>query len=317
MKVVVIGAAGGTGQALSLLLKTQLPPGSDLSLYDIMPVTKGIAVDLSHIPSAVTVKGYFGDSLPTALEGADIVLITAGVARKPGMDRSDLFNINAGIIYDLVKQVGRNCPKACLGIITNPVNTLVPIAANVLKKLGVYDPRKLFGITTLDVIRASFFVGSLKNEDSSKITVPVIGGHSGITILPLLSQVNGISFSDQEVEQLTSRIQNAGNDVVEAKAGDGAATLSMGYAALKFTMSLVDGLQGKPNKVEYAFVAGNTAYAPYFSQPVLLGREGVKEYLDVGPLSTFEQQAVEKLSGVLKLEIELGEQFFKERTSTS
>ena len=61
MKVAVLGAAGGIGQALALLLKTQLPSGSELSLYDIAPVTPGVAVDLSHIPTAVKIKGFSGE----------------------------------------------------------------------------------------------------------------------------------------------------------------------------------------------------------------------------------------------------------------
>ncbi|BFO07868.1 hypothetical protein GGER_03780 [Serratia rubidaea] len=134
MKVAVLGAAGGIGQALALLLKTQLPAGSELSLYDIAPVTPGVAVDLSHIPTAVSIKGFSGEDAKPALQGADVVLISAGVARKPGMDRSDLFNVNAGIVRNLIEQVAATCPKACIGIITNPVNTTVAIAAEVLKK---------------------------------------------------------------------------------------------------------------------------------------------------------------------------------------
>lgn len=134
MKVAVLGAAGGIGQALALLLKTQLPSGSELSLYDIAPVTPGVAVDLSHIPTDVKIKGFSGEDATPALEGADVVLISAGVARKPGMDRSDLFNVNAGIVKNLVQQIAKTCPQACIGIITNPVNTTVAIAAEVLKK---------------------------------------------------------------------------------------------------------------------------------------------------------------------------------------
>ena len=71
MKVTVLGAAGGIGQALALLLKTQLPANSELSLYDIAPVTPGVAVDLSHIPTAVEVKGFSGEDAKPALQGAD------------------------------------------------------------------------------------------------------------------------------------------------------------------------------------------------------------------------------------------------------
>ena len=63
MKVSVLGAAGGIGQALGLLLKTQLPSGTELSLYDIAPVTPGVAADLSHIPTAVKVSGFAGEDL--------------------------------------------------------------------------------------------------------------------------------------------------------------------------------------------------------------------------------------------------------------
>ncbi|WP_145480460.1 malate dehydrogenase [Yersinia similis] len=309
MKVAVLGAAGGIGQALALLLKTQLPSGSDLSLYDIAPVTPGVAVDLSHIPTAVNIKGFSGEDAIPALQGADIVLISAGVARKPGMDRSDLFNVNAGIVRNLVEQIARTCPNALIGIITNPVNTTVAIAAEVLKKAGVYDKNKLFGITTLDAIRSNTFVAELKGKHPQDIEVPVIGGHSGVTILPLLSQIPGVSFTEQEVADLTKRIQNAGTEVVEAKAGGGSATLSMGQAAARFGLSLVRALQGESNVVECSYVEGDGKYARFFAQPILLGKNGVAERKDIGKLSAFEQQALENMLDVLHKDIELGEKF--------
>lgn len=309
MKVAVLGAAGGIGQALALLLKTQLPSGSELSLYDIAPVTPGVAVDLSHIPTAVKIEGFAGEDATPALKGADVVLISAGVARKPGMDRSDLFNVNAGIVKNLVNQVAKTCPQACIGIITNPVNTTVAIAAEVLKNAGVYDKNKLFGVTTLDIIRSNTFVAELKGKQPSEVEVPVIGGHSGVTILPLLSQIPGVSFSEQEVADLTKRIQNAGTEVVEAKAGGGSATLSMGQAAARFGLSLVRALQGEQGIVECAYVEGDGEHARFFSQPLLLGKNGVAERQPIGTLSAFEQQAMEGMLETLKKDIQLGEEF--------
>ena len=227
-KVALLGAAGGIGQSLALLLKLNLPAKSELSLYDISPVSPGIAVDLSHIPTDVKVTGFAGEDPTDALKDADVVVISAGVARKPGMTRADLFNTNATIVHNLVEKAAKVCPKACIAIITNPVNTIIPIAAEVLKKAGVYDKNKLFGVTTLDVIRAHTFVAEAKNVNVKYVRVPVIGGHSGTTILPLLSQatVNGLKleFTQEQIEQLTHRIQNAGTEVVEAKAGGGSAT---------------------------------------------------------------------------------------------
>ncbi len=308
MKVVVLGAAGGIGQALGLLLKTDLPAGTELSLYDIAPVTPGVAADLSHIPTPVKVEGFSGEDPSPALVNADIVLISAGMARKPGMDRSDLFNINAGIVENLVTSCADNCPKAMIGIITNPVNTTVAIAAEVLKKKGVYDPSRLFGVTTLDVIRSSTFVAEKNDRDPRDVSVPVIGGHSGITILPLLSQ-SGFDFSDEDAAAMTKRIQNAGTEVVEAKAGGGSATLSMGQAAAKFGLSLVRALNGEKDVIECTYVEGSGEYARFFAQPVLLGKNGVEKILSFGSLSEFEQNTLNDALETLRSDIKIGEEF--------
>ena len=293
MKVAVLGAAGGIGQALALLLKLQLPAGSELSLYDIAPVTPGVAVDISHIPTAVKVEGFAGEDPTPALKGADVVLISAGVA---------------GIVRNLIEKVAVTCPKACIGIITNPVNTTVAIAAEVLKKAGVYDKRKLFGVTTLDVLRSETFVAELKGLNVYRTTVPVIGGHSGVTILPLLSQVPYAEWKEEEIEPLTKRIQNAGTEVVNAKAGGGSATLSMAQAAARFANAVVRGLQGE-TVVECSYVEGDGKYARFFAQPVRFGKEGVEEILPIGKLSAFEQQALDAMLPTLRADIELGEKF--------
>ena len=308
MKVVVLGAAGGIGQALGLLLKTDLPAGTELSLYDIAPVTPGVAADLSHIPTPVKVEGFSGEDPSPALLNADIVLISAGIARKPGMDRSDLFNINAGIVKKLVSSCADNCPKAMIGIITNPVNTTVAIAAEVLKKKGVYDPSRLFGVTTLDVIRSSTFIAEIFDKDPREISIPIIGGHSGITILPLLSQ-SGFEFSNEDAAAMTKRIQNAGTEVVEAKAGGGSATLSMGQAAAKFTLSLVRALNGEKDIVECTYVEGSGELSRFFAQPVLLGKNGVEKILSFGSLSEFEQTTLNEALETLKSDIKIGEEF--------
>jgi malate dehydrogenase len=308
MKVAVLGAAGGIGQALSLLLKTQLPAGSELSLYDVAPVVPGVAVDLSHIPTAVKVEGFGADALDSALADADIVLIPAGMPRKPGMDRSDLFAVNAGIIKTLAEGIVRSCPKALVGIITNPVNGTVPIVAEVFKAAGTYDKNRVFGITTLDVIRSEAFVAELKGLNVADVKVPVIGGHSGTTILPLLSQVEGATFTEEEVATLTPRIQNAGTEVVNAKAGGGSATLSMGAAAARFCMSLVKGIQGE-DVVDYAYVESDAGEAPYFAHPVRLGKDGLVEILSYGTLSAFEEKAKNDMLATLNSDIQEGVDF--------
>lgn len=104
--------------------------------------------------------------------------------------------------------------------------------------------------------------------------MPVIGGHSGNTIVPLLSQVSpNVSFNKEELDKLTKRIQNAGTEVVEAKAGGGSATLSMAYAGARFTFSLLQALNGKQGVIECTYVMGTPegVDVPYFATPILLG----------------------------------------------
>jgi malate dehydrogenase len=119
----------------------------------------------------------------------------------------ELFDTNASIIQDLVSNVAKFCPNAYVAIITNPVNSTVPIAVEVLKKHGVFNAAKVFGITTLDVVRASTFVAQVKNiSDPGSLRVPVLGGHSGATIVPLFSQSEpAVSLSDAERDAITYR----------------------------------------------------------------------------------------------------------------
>lgn len=305
-KVAVLGAAGGIGQPLSLLMKLN-PLVSRLALYDIAG-TPGVAADVSHINTRSEVKGYAGeDQLGQALEGSDIVIIPAGVPRKPGMTRDDLFAINAGIVKSLCEAIAKYCPNALVNMISNPVNSTVPIAAEVFKSKGVYDERKLFGVTTLDVVRAKTFYAGRAKVNVADVNVPVIGGHAGVTILPLFSQATPkANLSDDDIKALTKRTQDGGTEVVEAKAGKGSATLSMAYAGALFADACLKGLNGVPDVVECSFVQSNVTELPFFASKVKLGKNGVEEVLGFGPLSDYEQQGLEALKSELKSSIEKG-----------
>lgn len=116
------------------------------------------------------------------------------------------------------------------------------------------------------------FFEILQGLDPQKVSVPVIGGHSGITIIPLISQAKpSVTFPDDKLKALTERIQEAGTEVVKAKAGTGSATLSMAYAGARFGFSLIRALNGEQNVVECSYVRSNITDAKYFSTPVLLG----------------------------------------------
>ncbi|XP_076882531.1 malate dehydrogenase 1, mitochondrial-like [Bidens hawaiensis] len=306
-KVAILGAAGGIGQPLSLLMKLN-PLVSSLSLYDIAG-TPGVSADVSHINTRSEAAGYMGDeNLGKALEGADVVIIPAGVPRKPGMTRDDLFNINAGIVKGLCTAIAKYCPHALVNMISNPVNSTVPIAAEVFKKAGTYDEKRLFGVTTLDVVRAKTFYAGKVKAPVSGVNVPVVGGHAGITILPLFSQATpqANNLSQEEIVALTKRTQDGGTEVVEAKAGKGSATLSMAYAGAIFADACLKGLNGVPDVVECSFVQSNVTELPFFASKVRLGKNGVEEVLGLGSLSDYEKQGLEALLPELKSSIEKG-----------
>ena len=140
--------------------------------------------------------------------------------------------------------------------------------AEILKSLNAFNAKRLFGITTLDVIRSSTFIAQLVSRGPSpEFIVPVIGGHSTNTIVPLFSQTKpSVNLNEDQTVSLTHRIQLAGDEVLKAKAGSGSATLSMAYAAnrsfpllfllvnSRFLNSLLQGMRGARGIIEPAFV---------------------------------------------------------------
>merc|ERR1719203_2252109 len=142
-KVCVCGGAGGIGQPLCMLM-AQNPHVSELCVFDLtlaMVPAEGVATDLSHIEKKSKVKGYAldkddkpVDKLGECLAGCHLVLVPAGMPRKPGMTRADLLGINAGIAKNIVEACAKFCPNAILGLIVNPVNSVVPAMCELYKK---------------------------------------------------------------------------------------------------------------------------------------------------------------------------------------
>ncbi|XP_057457483.1 malate dehydrogenase, mitochondrial-like [Lotus japonicus] len=131
---------------------------------------------------------------------------------------------------------------------------------------GIYDERRLFGVTTLDVVRAKTFYAGKAKVPVAEVNVPVVGGHAGITILPLFSQATPQANLDHDlIQALTKRTQDGGTEVVEAKAGKGSATLSMAYAGAIFADACLKGLNGVPDVVECSYVQSSVTDLPFFA----------------------------------------------------
>ena len=190
VSVTVLGSSGGIGQPLSLLLKLD-PHVSSLRLYDLK-LSHGNATDLSHIDTNSTSEGFNTAEIGQALKGAQLVIIPAGIPRKPGMSRDDLFKINAKIIKSLTVQIAEHAPDARILVISNPVNSLVPIVYETLQSMGKFQAGKVMGITTLDIIRSHTFLVDIIGRkaysvEKLKDAVTVVGGHSGETIIPIFT----------------------------------------------------------------------------------------------------------------------------------
>ncbi|GJC95432.1 Malate dehydrogenase [Colletotrichum higginsianum IMI 349063] len=324
VKAVVAGASGGIGQPLSLLLKLS-PLVDELALYDVVN-TPGVATDLSHISSVAKTTGYLpkDDGAKAAFKDADIIVIPAGIPRKPGMTRDDLFNINAGIVKGLIEVAAEVAPKAFILVISNPVNSTVPISAEVLKAKGVFNPQRLFGVTTLDIVRAETFVAEISGKSKPhELNVPVIGGHSGETIVPLFSQVQpSVSIPDDKYDALVNRVQFGGDEVVKAKDGAGSATLSMAYAGFsgRFAEKVLKAVKGEKGLVEpsYVYLPGvpggkeiaEKTGVDFFSVPIELGPNGAEKAIDIlGNITEKEKKLLEAAVAGLKGNIKKGVDF--------
>ena len=258
-----------------------------------------------------------------------MVIIPAGVPRKPGMTRDDLFAINAGIIRGIAQTIASTCPTAIVLVVTNPVNSMIPIVVETLKAAGVYDAHRVAGVTTLDVLRAQSMIAGALNDgtDPSTVSVPVIGGHSGTTIVPVLSQATvggvpcGQRIDDATAARLTDDIRTAGTVVIEAKAGRGSATLSMATAGARLVDVVVRGLLGEEGCVEAAYMnlegegscVAELIKLDYFAVPILWTPSGGAEDASargvLEGLNAAETAAVETCKEALGPAIEKGKQF--------
>jgi malate dehydrogenase len=314
-KVCVCGGAGGIGQPLSMLMALDERVG-ELCVFDLniaVVPAQGVAADLSHLERPSKVKAYSLDlgqkpveDLGECLKGCDLVLVPAGLPRKPGMTRADLLATNAGIAKGIVEACAKHCPDAVVALIVNPVNSVVPAMAELYKKAGK-DPSKIVGVTSLDVVRANKFVHEITDVPLSEISVPVIGGHAGETILPVFSQVEAAkSIPAEQLAELDKRVQDAGTEVVNAKKGKGSATLSMAYAGARLGKAVLAGLAGETGVEEYAYVGSSITDLPYFASKVTFGKAGVETVHPLPSLSAHEEQRLAAAKELLKGEIQAG-----------
>ena len=230
--ITIIGSGGNIGRSLSLLFKTDPVNISQLKIYDISPINKGVACDLSYINNRVEVIYYPKDKLYEAMQ-SDIIVVVAGYPRKEGMTRSDLLSKNADIIYStlityskIIKNISfMKVPYLCIA--TNPVNSIMPLVKIICDELKIWQKvsNKIIGITWLDTSRLRKITERYDDE-----SVFVVGGHSKNTM-----EIYPKDLS----ENIANELRCAGENVIDAYQSKSSAVLSMAYATYSFIIKLI------------------------------------------------------------------------------
>ncbi|EAN87358.1 hypothetical protein ECC02_005221 [Trypanosoma cruzi] len=333
-KVVVFGATTVVGQPLLLLLKlcphvkeicccgplTKVDPGANFI------TARGVAADLSHIDTNTSVKAFETPcDWESALRGAQLVLFCAGSVFDPSRAYRDVALRESGPELMLAMElVAKASPKAIIGVVSSPVNALVPIAREVLVRNGVFDPRKLFGVTTLDIIRTRSLVADELQMNPYDLNVPVVGGRGGVTACPLVAQT-ALQIPHERIIHVCSRVQSYGShSSYEESVGfpdlcseEAVSTeivppvgLSLAYAVLEWSVSMLKALRGDQGIIECSFVeSAMRKESPFFSSRVELGEEGVAQLLPMGPLTSYETELVETAVPFIAEDVEAGLRF--------
>ncbi len=211
--------SGRVGSTLAMLLVQRNV--DDITLVDIIEgLPQGEALDLSHMAAEIGADCRIsGSNDYSALEGADIVVVTAGLARKPGMTRMDLLNKNSGIIKSVAQQVAKYAPECKLVMVTNPLDAMVYVA---LKSSGFPKSRVMGMSGMLDLSRFKEFLSQALHISRASIDALVIGEHGeSMTPLPSYTAVNGIPLnsllSEQQIGEAIEKTRKVAAEVIKLK----------------------------------------------------------------------------------------------------
>jgi malate dehydrogenase len=284
-KIALIGA-GQIGGTLALLAgQKQL---GDIVLIDIAEGTaKGKALDLAQLsPVAKFDAGYTGGADYALIEGADVVIVTAGVPRKPGMSRDDLIGINKGVIKAAGEQIKKYAPNAFVIVVTNPLDVMVGI----MQETTGFKPQKVVGMAgVLDSARFRYFLADEFKVSVEDVSAFVLGGH-GDTMVPLVrySTVAGIPLPDlikmgwstqEKIDAIVKRTANGGGEIVQLL-GNGSAFYAPAISAIAMAESyLFDKKRLLPCA---AYLNGEYGVKGlYIGVPVVIGKDGVEKIVEI------------------------------------
>ncbi|KAK6629853.1 hypothetical protein RUM43_003674 [Polyplax serrata] len=284
-KVTICGALNPLGQYLAFLLKRQ-EIIREIALYDDCNV-RGLALDLEHMNTKCRVKPNSGEcALKDALRHSDIIVITNGY--ESNLDESEeAIRRNAQMMYKYGVKIASICPEAFICIITPPVNIMVPLFSEVMKVCNVYDPNKIFGVCSLMEMRANSIVADYLNIDPAAVRVPIVGGVSPTTCVPLLSHAKPYGeFSYTEMRQLINTIFEVSDDCKKLQTN---APLSTAFALSRFILTLSAGLCTCDCAIQTAFIRSNVvAQVKYFASEIQIGIKGAVANMGLPKVHDYE-----------------------------
>jgi malate dehydrogenase len=290
MKVSVIGAGNVGAKAVYYIAEKNI---ADIVMVDVAEgLARSKAMDFLH---AAPLRGYEvrirGTTDFAEIAGSDVVVLTAGIARKPGMDRMDLLKTNVSIARQASREIALRAPDAVVIVVTNPLDI---IAMTVLRETG-FALRKVVGMAgVLDSTRFRWFIAEKLGVWPGDVQAMVLGGHGDDMVpLPRYTSVGGIPIhqllDDQSIEALVKRTRSGGAEIVSLlKTGSafyapGASVAKMAEAVIKDEKRLFPAS---------AFLRGEYGMRDiYLGVPVIMGRNGVERVVEL-PLTDAEQAAL-------------------------
>jgi malate dehydrogenase len=297
-KITVVGAGNVGASVAQYAVEKEL---GDVVLVDVIEgVPQGKALDLLQAgPIHRYDSTLVGSNGYDETANSDIVVITAGLARKPGMTRDDLLFKNAEIVGAVVEQIVARSRNAILVLVTNPLDAMVQLA---WKKSGFPTKRVVGMAGVLDSARFRTFIARELNVSVENVTAFVLGGHGDTMVpLPRYSTVAGIPITEllpkAKIDELVQRTANGGAEIVALlKTG------SAYYAPAASAVEMVEAILKDKKKILpcAAYLDGQYGVRGlYVGVPVKLGREGVEQVIEI-KLTPDEQAAFDKSAGAVR-----------------
>ena len=304
-KITLIGGGQIGGNLALLCAQKEL---GDVVIYDIPSaegMIKGKALDISQL---CPMDGYdskiIGTSDPEDIANSDVIIITAGIPRKPGMNREDLLKINIKIITDVANNVKKYAPNAFVIVLSNPIDAIVYS----FYKVSGFSKRKVVGMAgVLDSTRFKTFIAMETGASVQDIDCMVLGGH-GDTMVPItrLATVGGIPISEiieeKKLNSIVERTRFGGGELVKLF-GNGSAYYAPAASAIEMAESYI---KNKNRVLPCAsFCEGEFGINGYFiGVPTVIGKNGIEKILEFNLLEDEKRELEKTIEAVKKTVLE-------------